>query len=100
VIRESARNLYGTTSQGGAGNYGGVVLFTVDTAGHETVLHRFEHDSFPHSGVIGDPAGNVYGTTLSGGVCCGVVFKTDRTGKELLCTASRGVRTEVDPSRV
>jgi uncharacterized repeat protein (TIGR03803 family) len=40
VIRDSAGNLYGTTSDGGACGYCGVV-FKVDTAGRETVLYSF-----------------------------------------------------------
>ena len=39
VIRDSAGNLYGTTSVGGAG--GGGVVYKLDTAGHETVLYNF-----------------------------------------------------------
>ena len=40
VIRDSAGNLYGTTSNGGGASGAGVV-FKVDTSGHETVLYTF-----------------------------------------------------------
>jgi uncharacterized repeat protein (TIGR03803 family) len=40
VIRDSAGNLYGTTTQGGAYFYFGTV-FKLDTAGNETVLYSF-----------------------------------------------------------
>jgi uncharacterized repeat protein (TIGR03803 family) len=59
-----------------------------------TVLHRFTGPDgrVPYtSGVIRDLAGNLYGTTLTGGAVtaacpsgCGVVFKLDPTGKETL----------------
>jgi len=39
VVRDSAGNLYGTTSQGGSANAG--VVFKVDSSGIETVLHNF-----------------------------------------------------------
>ena len=39
LIRDGAGNLYGTTYQGGDFYYG--VVFKVDTAGEETVLHSF-----------------------------------------------------------
>jgi len=52
-----------------------------------TVLHSFKGSptdgSGPESGLIGDSAGNLYGTTLGGGASdAGVVFKLDRTGTE------------------
>jgi uncharacterized repeat protein (TIGR03803 family) len=57
-----------------------------------TVLYSFNGGAdgwFPDSGVISDPAGNLYGTTLYGGdlTCdsglgCGTVFKLDATGRE------------------
>lgn len=43
VVRDAAGNLYGTTSQGGTGNcYQGCgLVFKIDQAGKETVLHSF-----------------------------------------------------------
>ena len=71
VIRDSAGNLYGTTVFGGAACCAGVV-FKVDMAGNDTVLHSFAcgpdgcatfpEGCQPHSGLIFDPAGNLYGT--------------------------------------
>jgi uncharacterized repeat protein (TIGR03803 family) len=93
VIRDSAGNLYGTTSAGGASNAG--VVFKVDPAGHETVLYSFTggaDGASPLAGVIRDPAGNLYGTAAFGGTAAlGVVFKVDKSGNEtVLHTFKRG----------
>jgi uncharacterized repeat protein (TIGR03803 family) len=94
VIRDAAGNLYGTTTNGGAHGWGAV--FKLDTTGKETVLHSFTGGSdggrSRGSGVVRDAAGNLYGTTFSGGtgscpdrgygVGCGVVFKVNKAGRE------------------
>ena len=55
-----------------------------------TVLHRFTHNTgggiLPDAGLIGDSAGNLYGTTSDGGgpSSFGVVFKLDKTGETVL----------------
>jgi len=33
------------------------------------------------AGVVADKAGNLYGTTVDGGTCCGVVYKLSPTAK-------------------
>jgi uncharacterized repeat protein (TIGR03803 family) len=77
VIRDSAGNLYGTTTQGGA--YGQGTVFKVDTTGTETVLHSFTGGTdggFPYAPLVRDKAGNLYGTALySGAYGWGTVFK-------------------------
>jgi uncharacterized repeat protein (TIGR03803 family) len=83
VIRDPAGNLYGTTYAGGTAGVG--VVYMLDPAGHETVLHSFTGGAdgrFPEAGVIRDSAGNLYGTTSYGGVGAGVVYKLDATGHE------------------
>jgi uncharacterized repeat protein (TIGR03803 family) len=86
VIRDSAGNLYGTAPGGGTGSdgvSGGGVVYKLDKAGKETVLYNFSggaDGAFPYGGLIRDSAGNLYGTTTSGGSApsfngCGVVFK-------------------------
>jgi uncharacterized repeat protein (TIGR03803 family) len=77
VIRDSSGNLYGTTKDGGTAGLG--VVYKLDTAGQETVLYNFTGGAdggVPYGGVIRDSAGNLYGTTYSGGKHgSGVVFK-------------------------
>jgi uncharacterized repeat protein (TIGR03803 family) len=81
LTRDAAGNLYGTTNGGGASNDG--VVFKVDPSDQETVLLTFERGAlgaYPvESGVILDPAGNLYGTAAfqgTGGQ--GLVYKLDR----------------------
>jgi uncharacterized repeat protein (TIGR03803 family) len=92
VIRDSAGNLYGTTFFGGTWGYG--VVYKLDKAGNETVLHSFTGGAdggYPeYAGVIRDSAGNLYGTTFLGGASGnGVVYKVDTADQETCCTTSR-----------
>ena len=86
VVRDTAGNLYGTTLAGGRGNGGGGVVFKVNPAGSETVLHEFQGGTdgvSPTDGVILDAAGNLYGTTKQGGSANqGVVYKVAPGGQE------------------
>jgi len=83
VILDAAGNLYGTaTDRGKAGCRGGTgcgVVFKLDAAGQETVLHTFSappDGATPNGGVVLDSSGNLYGTTYQGGEQnAGVVFK-------------------------
>jgi len=62
VIADSAGNLYGTTYAGGKLSAG--VVYKLDTAGQESVLHAFSPPNggaAPTAGVIQDSAGNFYG---------------------------------------
>jgi uncharacterized repeat protein (TIGR03803 family) len=80
LIQDSVGNLYGTTVDGGVGHG---TVFKIDATGIETVLHRFcttypncSDGQFPDSGLVQDAAGNLYGTTSSGGAGgYGTVFK-------------------------
>jgi uncharacterized repeat protein (TIGR03803 family) len=97
LVLDAAGNLYGTTSGGGvvAGTCNGCgVVFKLDTAGTETVLHSFtgspDGDS-PRAGLVRDAAGNLYGTTLGGGTSnLGTVFKLDPAGTETVLHSFSG----------
>jgi uncharacterized repeat protein (TIGR03803 family) len=68
LILDTAGNLYGTTSAGGAG-YGVVFQLTPNADGSwkETVLHDFARtDAYPYAGLIFDQTGDLYGTTYVG----------------------------------
>lgn len=90
LIGDPAGNLYGTTPTGGFGPDGPGVVYKLDTAGKETVLHLFcaltptcEDGAYPYTPLARDEAGNLYGTTYGGGTAGrGVVFKIDTTGNE------------------
>jgi len=68
LVRDSEGNLYGTTAGGGDFNLG--TVFKIDASGNESILYSFQAgDSVggPVSNLILDPAGNLYGTSESGG---------------------------------
>lgn len=98
LVMDRAGNLYGTTSRGGRNNTCtdcGTIFRLVPEAGggyRESVLHSF-HGIFdgaePHSGLIIDAAGKLYGTASRGGnydncaiagTGCGTVFSINRNG--------------------
>ena len=79
LIQDSAGNFYGTTQSGGThyttGLSGGIV-FEVSPTGTETTLYNFcgsksgstcLDGSNPHSTLLADSAGNLYGTLNTGG---------------------------------
>jgi uncharacterized repeat protein (TIGR03803 family) len=100
-----AGDLYGTTLNGGAADMG--VVYKLDPAGQETVLHSFTGGSdggYPHSSVTLDPRGNVYGTATSGGAAAGiagfgVVFKIDAASQETVLYTFTGGADGVTPGR-
>jgi uncharacterized repeat protein (TIGR03803 family) len=91
LIRDAAGNLYGTTLLGGHNGNG--IVFKLDASGKETVLYRFRggaDGSQPSGGLFRDSAGNLYGTTGSGGHLNGTVFKLDAAGHETVIYRFRG----------
>ncbi len=80
---DESGNLYGATFGGGKTNCGTIFELTHGAKGwKEALLHDFTQpkNGCAPSGVTFDRAGNLYGTTVSGGIgdCsggCGVVFK-------------------------
>jgi uncharacterized repeat protein (TIGR03803 family) len=95
LLKDSAGNLYGMTSTGGAHNSGTVYrLSPVNTGGFkETILYSFKggltDGALPQGPLVRDSAGHLYGVTEAGGinatVCtsptpgCGVIFKLTPT---------------------
>ncbi len=97
LIKDKAGNLYGTTAEGGT--YSGGTVFRLAPDGSETVLYSFARGSdgaYPKAGLIADSAGNLYGTTASGGGTgcggygCGTVFKLAPEGTETVLYAFTG----------
>lgn len=86
LISDAAGNLYGTTTQGQF--YGVVFKLSRNKQGQwvESVLHSFTggysgpDGSHPSGEVVLDSAGNLYGTTSSGGsLGCGTAYKLSPT---------------------
>jgi len=81
LYMDASGSLYGTTEVGGSPGYGTVFKLTKGANGHwqETILYDFKPGAtgwFPGAGVVMDAAGNLYGTTTSGGYGdCGVIYK-------------------------
>lgn len=88
LILDAAGNFYGTTSTGGAYDWGTVFELTHKSGGGwtEKVLHSFNKNgrdgTGPDAGVVFDAVGNLFGTTVGGGdtaQCggdgCGTVFE-------------------------
>lgn len=74
LILDAEGNLYGTTSLGGIHGIGTAFELTSNGSGKwiEKVLHSFgdrpDEYGYQPSGLIFDTLGNLYGTTLSGGI--------------------------------
>ena len=92
LIRDAAGNLYGTTIQGGAYNFGTVFELSPKKGGGwtEKILHSFDDNgkdaAYPSSSLIFDAAGTLYGVSSEGGIAlsctnegapvgCGAVFE-------------------------
>jgi len=87
LARDAAGNLYGTTSTYGVSGFG--TVFKLDARTRiVSVLHVFADTpdgASPKAGVTVDPAGNVYGTTLGGGLDGqGTIFRIDPSGVETI----------------
>jgi uncharacterized repeat protein (TIGR03803 family) len=88
LLLDATGTLFGTTLFGGTKgcNCGTVFKLTPTGSGYkETTLHIFlgshaNDGSFPHSGVIADTTGALYGTTTGNGPAYGTVFKLTPSG--------------------
>jgi uncharacterized repeat protein (TIGR03803 family) len=102
VIRDSAGNLYSTTTYGGnlSCQNGCGVVFKIDTTGKQTVLHTFSGGAdgrWPSYPLVRDSGGNLYGVTGYGGdlSCspphgCGTVYKITPSGKKSILYSFKG----------
>ncbi len=93
--------LYSTTHNGGINDAG--VVFALDREGEESVVHAFldgEDGANTLAGLVRDPAGNLYGTTVAGGgfnpKClgafgCGVIYEISTEGEEIVLYRFQGL---------
>jgi uncharacterized repeat protein (TIGR03803 family) len=84
LVRDTAGNLYGTTSIGGtSGSGANGTIYKIDPSGNETILHNFikPEGINSYSGLVLDKGGSLYGTNSVGGVRYGTVFKLYPGGK-------------------
>jgi len=83
LIFDSAGDLYGTTSAGGAGNNDGTIFQLPASAHAVTTLYSFAgaDGANPRSTLLADATGTLFGTTQAGGWSNeGTVFKLADTG--------------------
>jgi uncharacterized repeat protein (TIGR03803 family) len=85
VVLDAAGNLYGTTADGGANNFGTVFqLRPTSTGWSEQVLYSFtgvDDGGNPSTGVVLDASGNLYGTTTTGAANKqGTIFELVKSG--------------------
>ena len=84
LVRNAAGSLYGTTFSGGTARAG--TVFMLSPTGKETVLYNFRagaDGAFPVAGLMRGAKGELYGTTVEGGVANhGTIFKLDTMGRE------------------
>jgi uncharacterized repeat protein (TIGR03803 family) len=101
LVTDSAGNLFGTASQGGASNWG--TVFKISPEGAFTLLYSFTGGSDggnPGGPLYIDKRGNLFGTTMSGGKAgcgefgqgCGVVFELSPSGTYSVLYAFSGAK--------
>ncbi len=108
VTVDSAGNLYGACPS--YGPRGGGTVFKLDTAGSFSVLYAFTGGPYvggPYAAVVGDAAGNLYGTisvAVSGcpgtAGACGMVYKIDASGNETVPYTFTGGADGADPAGI
>jgi len=89
LVRDASGDLYGTTRYGAhlrhrkLEGYGSIFKLDAGAGGYVNELYSFTggaDGATPYAGLVRDSAGNLYGTTESGGAGYGVVFKLDAAG--------------------
>ena len=98
LIVDAAGDLFGTTSEGGPGSgAAGTVFELVNNGGSYTlttmVTFNGTDGAGPQAGLIADAAGNLFGTTDSGGVGDGTVFELTDTGFVVCYARGTMIRT-------
>ena len=100
LYRDAEGNLYGTTFQGGAYNYGAV--FKITALGQFMVLYSFPgggSGANPYADLNLDQQGNIFGTTYSGGSHnFGTIFKLDASGNETVLHNFGVEKDDIHPS--
>jgi uncharacterized repeat protein (TIGR03803 family) len=85
LVQASNGNFYGTTTDGGAKNYG--TIFEITAAGELTTLVSFDYSSaplgaYPYVGLVQATNGNIFGTNINGGSHgFGTIFDITSAGK-------------------
>lgn len=85
LVLDAKGNVYGATHAGGTSGEGTVFRLTATSDGKwkESILHNFtfKKGALPNGGLVIDSTGNLYGTTVGGGLysCdyCGTVYKLE-----------------------
>ncbi len=99
LVQDAAGNLYGVTGYGGLYNRG--TVYKLDSEGNESVIYSFAGNpdgAYPLATLIIDSAGNLYGTTTSGGsVGVGTVFSVSPAGVERTLYSFTGVSDGAGP---
>lgn len=81
MIADAAGNLYGTTREGGASNFGTIFMIDSRTAALTTlVTFNLANGAHPCAELIADADGNLYGTTFGINTAGDTVFKLTDTG--------------------
>jgi len=99
LLLDATGNVFGTTTSGGAYNSG--TVFEISPDGTETVLHSFGNGNdgkTPFAGLVRDRAGNLYGTTVTGGAHqSGTVFRINAAGLERVLYSFTGGNDGLQP---
>jgi uncharacterized repeat protein (TIGR03803 family) len=106
VVRDEEGNLYGTTTSGGNTSdcpNGCGIVYELSSSGTFSQLYAFtggngENSVLSESSLILDGAGNLYGTTVAGGIGDGSVFKLAPDGTETTLTSFPSFADGVGPS--
>jgi uncharacterized repeat protein (TIGR03803 family) len=92
LVFDKLGNLYGTTAGGGILDNG--TVFEISSSGAKTTLYAFgggTDGSGPQAGLVFDKQGNLYSTTVNGGIFGhGTVFKLSPSGTETVLYSFTG----------